>query len=349
MPILLLAHPNAEEAEPIAQALTRAGWSVQRRPDAAGLRLAAEKKGVAAALLADELSDGSGFALADELAGLHPSLPVVLLARTGAALEAHKKGAHPAKTYLERGCPPEQIAREVLRAVRTLPGIARPTSGAFAVQAALRELDGMKPGEARPPTPPDLKRAPGAGLAELEAMRRRLRELEMQKLATQKELEKKAAEYALGISSREEMVRQLELSLEALTGDLSNAAVGLGELGKSQAQAHELRKELGEARAQLLAAEMDGLALREALERAMAEAHASYQRALEAEAQRADILRAWNADKAALESERRDGAAEQKHHQDELARLKAKLAKAEAALDGGAKPRSAAGRKAAGK
>lgn len=373
MPTILLADPAAEQSEPLVKALGTARWMVQRRPDAASVLATAEKGRVAAVLVAEPFGQESGFALADAIAARAPAVPVVVLCAPEApGLAAHREAARPARAYVDPGLPPDRIASEVLRAVRTVPGVARPSTGQQAVIAALAELDAMRPDPARPPTPAGVQRADPAPRAELEALHRRVRELELQKLVLEQALEKRDAEHKLTLSTRDEMLRHLELALEALTQDLSNAATGLaeqqdragqsetrlfrvedelkqlhGQLAGEVGQAHELRRELGEARGQLLAAELDALGLREALQRAVGDAQAVYQRAMEAEAQRSDLIRALELARTkteaaelaaqehrlALEAAARDLAAEKKHHQDQVARLKRKLVKAEAGLE----------------
>jgi DNA-binding response OmpR family regulator len=376
VPSILFAHDTAD-AEPLLAALKESGWTVVQRRDARAALALAQTTSLGAALIDARVGGESGLQLAEALRGALPILPVVLLT-TGAspALETHRAGPRAASACVDRALPPEKIAAEVRRAVRTIPSSSRPktgpTLGQHAVLAALRELDSMKPAEARLPTPDGVKRAAAPVEQELETARRQLLALEQEQRALVQKQQKTQAEHRLALSTREDMVRHLELALEALTQDLSSAATGLaaqqdqagaregelaglrreqarlqGELATSVRDALELRRELGEARGLLLGAELDTVAAREALTRAMTEASATHQRALEAEAQRADLIRAVNtartrADAAAAECERaqttlalgqRDAAAAAQSHQEELLRLRKKLQAAERALE----------------
>ncbi|MBS2027264.1 MAG: hypothetical protein JST54_05100 [Deltaproteobacteria bacterium] len=357
MPIILLVHASREQSDPIAQALTKAGWTVRRHADAASALKVSSPSTLAGALISETLADGPGYALVDQLHALQPQLPVVMLAAPGPALDAHKASPAAARAYLDPALAPSQAASEVLRAVRTLKANARPTSGAQAVQAALRELDALKPSTARLPTPKDVPKA-----AAPNPLHAKVRELESEVLTLKRALQDKDAKHAQAVSVQAEMVRHLELALEALTADLSNVATGFAQqqdragvseqrlegaekqLAAEVTLAHELRKELGEARGQLLAAELDNLGMREALTRAVTDASALHERALLADGQRDELIRSLSASTARatqLESELRDASAEKAHLKDELGRLKEKLRRAEAALDSGA-PRVAA-------
>ena len=358
MPIILLVHASREQSDPLAQALTKAGWTVRRHADAASALKVSSPSTLAGALVSETLTDGSGYTLCDQLHALQPALPVVMLAAPGPALDAHKASPAAARAYLDPALAPSAVASEVLRAVRTLKSNARPTSGAQAVQAALRELEALKPSTtARLPTPSDLPKA-----AAPNPLHAKVRELESEVLAHKRALQDKDAKHAQAISVQAEMVRHLELALEALTADLSSVATGFAQqqdrAGMSEQRlagaeqqlaaevtlAHELRKELGDARGQLLAAELENLGMREALTRAVTDASALHERALITDGQRDELIRSLSTSTARstqLESELRDASAEKLHLQDELGRVKEKLRRAEAALDSGA-PRVAA-------
>lgn len=389
MPSILFAHADAD-AGPLLVALKESGWTVVQRSEVKTALALAQGAALGAALVDAGLEGGAGLSLVEQLRGAHPNLPVVLLTRgASTALEDHRTGPRPASAFIDRGQSPAQIAAEVRRAVRTIPSSARPltgpTLGQHAVLAALRELDGMKPGAARLPTPDGVARALSPADAELEQARARVRALEQEKLSLAQQSEKALAEHRLALSTRDDMLRHLELALEALTQDLSNAATGLaqqqdrdgarqgelqslqreqarlqGELAASVRETLELRRELGEVRGLLLGAELDTSAARDALTRAMAEASSAHQRALEAEAQRADLIRALSSARAqaeaaqqqlaqattALELEKRDASAATASHHEELGRLRKKLQTAERALEDAAHkgPGRAAGR-----
>jgi len=352
MPIIILVHGSREQSEPLAQALTKAGWTVRRFADGSSALKISSPSTLAGALVHETLADGSGFTFCDQLHALMPSLPVVMLAAPSPALEAHKASESAARAYLDPALAPNQVASELLRAVRTLKANARPTSGAQAVQAALRELDSLKPTGARLPTPHDVPKA-----AAPDPVHARVRALESEVLTLKRALQDKDAKHAQAISVQAEMVRHLELALEALSSDLSNVATGFAQqqdrAGMSEQRlegaekqlaaevtlAHELRKELGDARGQLLAAELENLGMREALGRAVADASALHERALISDGQRDELIRSLSAATARtteLDVQVRDSNAERLHLQDELGRLREKLRRAEAALDGGA-------------
>jgi hypothetical protein len=210
---------------------------------------------------------------------------------------------------------------------------------------------------ARPPTLPH-GWAPAMPAPEDEDLHRRIREVTLEKLALERQLEQVRAdakrelewregEHRAALRVREGMVRNLELALEALTRDLAEAGQGLasqqdrvgsteGQLRRAEqenehltsaveaalASASQMRDEMRELRGSLLAAELEGQGAR-------AQAERTQQSLALARAQVADLERALSGARLrAAEAEAGRAAAVE-----ETERLRRRLVQLEAALE----------------
>lgn len=270
-PSILIADPDGHHADGLKSRLSEAGFAVTHLTDADAALARVRAEPPELVILSDELGDASGFSLCNRIRrvpGLG-SLPVFILVTPGnaGAAEAHRASRSPASEYLERPVEPYRLFEAVLQ---FFPDTQLPDRTLVAPLPA-----GLTPPPMPAARPPPLKRE-GRATPPPEALQNAVLAELRDAVNRRDELEAELAEARKEVARERERADAADVTLEALTRDLQNAAAALaeqqqvaaerqkaferkaGELDELARTLEEVRAEAKELRAALLQAEAEG-------------------------------------------------------------------------------------------